>query len=290
MNRLLIIGCGDVASRALPWLRRRFRVYALVRNMAGAQALRAQGITPILGDLDQPRSLKRLAGLAHYVLHSAPPAETTTDDARTRRLLATLAQGQSLARAMVYISTTGVYGDCQGACVDESRPLRPATARAQRRVAAEQCLRRFASRQGCALRILRAPGIYAAQRLPLARLRQASPVLCAQEDVYTNHVHADDLAHAACLALLRGPRLRVYNVCDDTHLKMGDWYDALADAAGLPRPPRATWAECAASLSPATLSFMGESRRICNTRIKRELRWQPAYPDVVAALPQLLKD
>lgn len=293
MKRVLIVGCGDVAQRALPWLTQRCRVYALVRRPERAEALRALGVTPIPGDLDSPRSLRRIAGLADTVLHSAPPAEGR-DDARSRRLLAALVARGSLPRSLVYISTTGVYGDCRGARVDESRPCRPASARAQRRVAAEKHLRAFVRRHAKAaqrgappassLSILRAPGIYAADRLSLDRLRRADPVLRREEDVYTNHIHADDLAHACVLAMFRAANGRSYNICDDAELRMGDYYDAMADAFGLPRPPRASREECAARLGPMTLSFMSESRRLSNRRARQELRWQPRWPDVVEAL------
>ena len=140
-------------------------------------------------------------------------------------------------------------------------------------------------KRGCglslrALCILRAPGIYAKERLSLARLERGDPVLRADEDVMTNHIHADDLARAACLALFRGPRLRTFNVCDDSQLAMGDYYDAMADLFGLPRPPRLSRVECARQLSPLTMSFMSESRRLDNARIKRELRWRPRFADV----------
>lgn len=293
MKRVLIVGCGDVAQRALPWLTRHCRVYALVRRPERAEALRALGVTPIPGDLDSPRSLSRIAGLADTVLYSAPPAEGR-GDARSRRLLAALVARGSLPRSLVYISTSGVYGDCRGEHIDETRPCRPATARAQRRVAAEAQLRAFARRQAgaaprrarpvCTLSILRAPGIYAADRLSLERLRRADPVLRPEDDVYTNHIHADDLAHACVLAMFRAANGRCYNICDDAELRMGDYYDAMADAFGLPRPPRASREECAARLGPVTLSFMSESRRLSNRRARRELRWQPRWPDVVEAL------
>lgn len=282
MNRLLIIGCGDVLTRALPWLRQRFRVYALVRSAERAAVLRAAGVTPVQADLDQPASLQRLSGLADWVLHAAPPPGEGSDDPRMRALLAVLTR--RAPRRVVYVSTSGVYGDCGGDWVDESRPLRAQTARARRRVAAETRLRAFAIGTGSALRILRAPGIYAADRLSLARLQRAEPVLRTEGDVYTNHIHAEDLAQAACLALFRGPHLRSFNVCDDARLAMGDYFDLLADTFGLPRPPRMTRAECLARLTPAMVSFMSESRRLCNQRIKRELRLRLRYPDIRAGL------
>ena len=142
---------------------------------------------------------------------------------------------------IVYISTSGVYGDCAGARVAETRPRRAHTPRARRRVAAEDRLRAFAARNGVVLSILRAPGIYAPTRLPLERLRHGTPALAPDDDVYTNHVHADDLARAVVAALFRGRPSRAYNVSDDGDMKMGAWFDMVADAFHLPRAPRVSW-------------------------------------------------
>jgi nucleoside-diphosphate-sugar epimerase len=282
MRRLLIVGCGDVVRRVLPQLVRRWRVYALVREPE--EDLRALGVLQILGDLDRPATLRRLAGIAHAVLHSAPPAAEGARDVRTQRLIAALRRSRSLPRDLVYISTSGVYGDCGGALVDESRPPRPTTARARRRVDAERRLRAFGRESGCCVSILRAPGIYAGDRLPLDRVERGDPVLRADEDVYTNHIHAEDLGRACIAALHRGRPNRAYHVSDDSALRMGDWYDMLADARGLPRLPRVTRAEAAQRLSPVMLSFMGESRRLDNARLKRELKMALRYPTVDAGL------
>ena len=285
MKQVLIVGSGDVARRIIPWLARRFLVRALVRRPEERDALRALGATPIVADLDRPASLARLAGIADYVLHCAPPPGEGQDDPRTRRLLAALMQRASLPRRLVYISTTGVYGDCAGAWLDETRPLRPASARAVRRVAAENRLRRFGCRSGCRVSVLRAPGIYDAEaRLPLARLRKGEPVLAPEDDVFTNHIHADDLARLLALALFRGRPNRVYNASDDSQLRMGEYFDLVADAVGLPRPPRLPRADLSERLSALTLSFMSESRRLDNGRIKRELRARLLFPCVADAL------
>ena len=285
MKQVLIVGSGDVARRIIPWLARRFLVRALVRRPEERDALRALGATPIVADLDRPVSLARLAGIADYVLHCAPPPGEGQDDPRTRRLLAALMQRASLPRRLVYISTTGVYGDCAGAWLDETRPLRPASARAVRRVAAENRLRRFGCRSGCRVSVLRAPGIYDAEaRLPLARLRKGEPVLAPEDDVFTNHIHADDLARLLALALFRGRPNRVYNASDDSQLRMGEYFDLVADAVGLPRPPRLPRAALSERLSALTLSFMSESRRLDNGRIKRELRARLLFPCVADAL------
>ncbi|CAL96111.1 NAD-dependent epimerase/dehydratase family protein [Azoarcus olearius] len=287
MKRILVVGSGDVARRAIPWLARRMRVFALARRPEAAAELRALGAVPLRGDLDDRASLDRLAGVADAVLHFAPPPAEGDGDPRTARLLAALAKRRSLPQHLIYISTTGVYGDCAGAEVDETAPCRATTARALRRVDAERRLRAFGRRTGAVVGVLRAPGIYAADRLPLERLRRGDPVLAAADDVWTNHIHADDLARLALAALFRGRPGRVYNAVDDSRLKMADYFDAVADACGLPRPPRCRRAEIASRLSPLTLSFMSESRRLTNRRIHTELRARLRYPTVADALRAL---
>ena len=270
--------------RALPELTRRWQVIALVRNTD--PALRELGVKQIRGDLDQPASLRRLAGIADAVLHSAPPPGEGTGDPRTKHLLATLARARSLPRSLVYISTSGVYGPCGGAVVPESRPCAAGTARARRRVAAESLLRR----SGIHVSILRAPGIYATDRLPLERVRRGDPVLNPNEDVFTNHIHAEDLAAACVVALERGGANRSYNICDDSAERMGDWFDKLADAFALTRPPRMARAEITTRLSPMLLSFMSESRRLDNTRMKRELKLRLRYPTVDDGIKNALRN
>jgi nucleoside-diphosphate-sugar epimerase len=279
-RRVLIVGSGDVARRAIPWLVRRFQVFALTRNGDERTALRALGAVPLMGDLDAPETLRRLAGIADYIIHAAPPPVSGRLDPRTRRLAAVLGRGASLARALVYISTSGVYGDCHGAWVSETRPVRPSSERALRRCDAEECLRSFGRRGGTRVSILRAPGIYAAERLPLDRLRRRIPILRAEDDVHTNHIHADDLAGALCAALMRGRAGRRYNANDDTDMTVGSYFELAADTFGLPRPPRVSRAEMAAAVSAMALSFMSESRRLDNTRLKRELRYRLRFPTV----------
>lgn len=290
MQRLLIIGCGDIAQRALPWLVRHYRVYAAIRSGTRRNELRAIGVTPLMVDLDRPRTLKRLAGIANLVLHFAPPQASGRTDRRMQALLAALSGGKILPRRLVYISTSGVYGDCGDAWVSEERPPLPQTARAQRRADAEARLRQFGRRRRVAVPILRAPGIYAGDRLPLERLERGLPLLREEEDIYTNHIHADDLAAIAQAALSRGRAGRIYNASDDSVLKMGEYFDLLADRSGLPRAPRLPRAEVEQRLSPAMLSFMGESRRLTNRRIKRELGVKLKYPEVASALAGLLPE
>jgi nucleoside-diphosphate-sugar epimerase len=280
VQKILIVGSGDVARRILSRLAHRACVYALLRDPARAAEWRAAGARPVLADLDDRGSLQRIAGLADVVLHLAPPPGEGRNDTRTRNLLAALGKTKSLPRRLVYVSTTGVYGDCGGAQIDETRRLHPESARAGRRVDAERRLRAWGGRHGVSVCILRAPGIYAADRLPVERLQKGLPALVDADDVFTNHIHADDLA-AACLAALRhGGANRAYNVVDDSDLKMAAYFDRVADAFALPRPPRISRDEAVKALSPVQWSFMRESRRIGNRRLKNELKLSLAYPTV----------
>jgi nucleoside-diphosphate-sugar epimerase len=227
--------------------------------------------------------------LADAVLHLAPPPTQPTSahtDPRTAHLLQALAR-TGRVRRIVYGSTSGVYGNCLGEQVTETRRTDPSTHRAHRRVNAEQQLRRHGKTFGVSFTLLRIPGIYASNRAgghPRDRLARGTPVLQAEHDVHTNHIHADDLAQACVAALYRGAPQRIFNVCDDTALKMGDYFDLAADLEGLPRPRRATLEQAQLELSAMQLSFLGESRRLSNARMKRELRVRLRYTTAAEGL------
>src|SRR5258708_18373418 len=200
MKRLLIAGFGDVARRAAPLLESRFAVVRLSRR---------EGY-----DLARPETLR--LGACDALLHCAPPPATGDVDTRTVNLLAALTHA-SLAR-IVYISTSGVYGDCGGARVDESRALRPQTSRAWRRVDAERQLESWCTARAIPLLILRAPGIYATDRLPIERLRARLPVLRREDDAYTSHFHAPHLPPAGARALGAGAPRGPYHPADATRV------------------------------------------------------------------------
>jgi nucleoside-diphosphate-sugar epimerase len=291
-ERVLIVGCGDVGQRAARALGngRRVRLLALTSSPERCAELRAQGITPLLGNLDEAASLQRLAGLGTRVLHLAPPPSGEGGDwrldTRTRALTRALWRRGAPA-SLVYGSTSGVYGDCGGRWVDEATLVQPRTPRAWRRVDAEATVRWFGRITGSRSTVLRIPGIYAPDReggTPRARLERGTPVLRAEDDVYTNHIHADDLARACVLALWRARPQRVVNVTDDTTLKMGDYFDLAADLYGLPRPPRIARDTAGDQLPMMLLSFMSESRRLHNQRMKTELGLRLRYPTVAEGL------
>jgi nucleoside-diphosphate-sugar epimerase len=280
--RLLIVGCGDIGLRILARLRDRYRVIALTSTPGRVRELRCAGALPIVGDLDARAALARCAPFGERVFHLAPPPNRGRRDSRTRHLLAALA---GRGARLVYVSTTGVYGDARGAWLDETARVAPASERALRRADAERALRRAGASGALRASILRVPGIYdARERLPLERLRQRLPALAPDDDVRTNHIHADDLARIAIAALHRGAPQRVYNAVDDSDLTMGEYFDLVADRFGLPRPPRLPREQLRTAVSPTMYSFMSESRRLRNARIKRELRIRLRHPTVADAL------
>ena len=280
MRRLLIVGCGDIGFRIARIVRGRWRVYALSRSTQHLEPLRALGAVPVFADLDRPETLERLTGLAHDVVHLVPPPRTGSRDTRTSNLVRSLAKGGSIPQRLVYISTSGVYGDCRGAVGPETRPTMPMSPRARRRADAERVLRYWGAESGTHVTVLRVPGIYASERLPLARLRSGTPALEPAQDAYTNHIHADDLARIVLAALLRGKSGRAYNASDDSSMKMGDYFDLVADRFGLPHPPRVSWESAQSRVPETMLSFMRESRRLSNARLKKELRVRLRYPSV----------
>jgi len=284
--RLVLLGCGDVGLRFVRMYADRLHIIGVVRRTEALDAVRAAGATPLRVDLDDRRASRRLRGLAPYVLHSAPPPSSGKGDPRTKHAL----QAMPHAATWVYLSTTGVYGDCGGARFDETRAVAPRNERALRRVAAETLLRRRAARGAIRVTVLRVPGIYAGDRLPVERLQRGTPALIDADDVYTNHIHADDLARIAFAALWRGRSQRVIHAVDDSDLKMGEYFDAVAQAFALPAPPRLPREQLREAVSPMLLSFMSESRRLDNRRLKRELRMRLRFPQVADFLKTVGQD
>ena len=288
-QRVLIVGCGDVGLRVAALLLQRTRVLALTSSPGRLQVLRGLGITALSGNLDVPATIARLAGLATRVIHLAPPPNhdaSSLVDPRTAALARVLRR-RTPPQALIYGSTSGVYGNCNGEWVNEARPTNPQTARAHRRVHAENTLRWFGRASGSAVHVLRIPGIYAPDRdggTPRERLQRGAPVLVDSEDAFTNHIHADDLARACAAALWRAKPQRITNVNDDSQLKMGAYFDMAADLYGLARPPRLSRAQAKLTLPAMQMSFMGESRRLDNTRMKQELRVRLRYPTASTGL------
>jgi nucleoside-diphosphate-sugar epimerase len=280
---LLIVGCGDIGLRVAALLRGRWRLLALTSSPERIAELRAAGITPLLGDLDDAPSLARLADLADALLYLAPPASHGSTERRMTTLLHAMARGSRLQH-IVYVSTSGVFGDWAGARIDETRRPAPASERAQRRLDAELSLRLHGRAFGVRVTLLRVPGIYGrGEGGPLERVARGAPLPAHADTVYTSHIHADDLARACVAALHRGQPQRVIHVSDDSEIRLGAYFDLAADLSGQPRLKRVS--EMEAPLPAPALPT--ESRRLLNTRLKQELRLRLRYPTVAEGLAAL---
>ncbi len=290
MNHAFIIGCGDIGQRvARLWQAAGGSVGALARSAGRAQSLVGSGITPISGDLDRPDSLHDLPVKNSVLFYFAPPPGDGQGDPRMRATLAALTPSNWPAR-IVYISTTGVYGDCQGAWVTEDTPANPRSARGARRLDAENALHDWHRTTGVPVVILRVPGIYGPGRLPVERIKQGAPVVRNEESPYSNRIHADDLARTCIAATEKGRAGAIYNVSDGHPTSMTDYFYRVADLLGLPRPPAVSMAEARLSLTPGMLSFIEESRRIDNSKMREELGVELLYSGLESGLAACLPD
>lgn len=280
--RSLIAGCGDIGLRvAEKLLSEGGEVSAIVRTPQKQQMLNALGAGAQLADLDEPSSV----GDWPWLFWFAPPR---ADGDRDLRLRNWLAAQQGRIERLIYISTSGVYGDCDGRWIDESEPLKPQAARSVRRVDAEAALHEWAAERGSAAIVLRVPGIYGPGRLPLVRLRAGEPLMATSEAPYSNRVHADDLAAAAILAARHGRAGAAYNIADGDPTTMTDYFLQCAQLLGLPAPEQIGRSEAQQRFTPAMWSYMEESKRLRIDRARHELGFAPRYPSLATGLPSCL--
>lgn len=276
---ILIAGCGYVGQRLASRLRERYEVTALVRSAESAALLKSSGLPAIALDFDRVR-----AGAAvperldqEAIVYLTPPPAMGESDLRLDRFLqlATVPP-----KTFVYISTTGVYGDTAGGIVDESSPLQPRTDRARRRISAEEMTRVWCSERRVRRVVLRVPGIYGPQRLPLERLRRREAVVSERDAGVSNRIHVDDLVEACVQAIVNPEARGVYNVTDGMPLSSTTFLNRVATLAGFPCPPQVPMEEAQLTFSPDRLSFLNESRRVSNARMLKHLRVKLRYADV----------
>ncbi len=272
---MLIIGCGYIGRRlGARHAASGRRVTGVVKSAESAELVREA----VVADLDQKDLSLPVSG-EKEIYYLAPPPTTSQGDPRLKRFLEQL-NTKLEGRRIVYTSTSGVYGDCQGDWVDEKRRPRAGTDRARRRLEAEKLLLRWRDLGRGEVVILRVAGIYGPGRLPLAHLRQGRPILKPDEAPLGNRIHADDLVAACEAAMARGKNGRVYNVSDGKPSTMTEYFELVAQMAGLPAPRLVGSAEARELLPAGLLSFLQESRRLDNSRMLKELEVTLKYPSV----------
>lgn len=290
MQDIFIIGCGYLGQKLAAKVfaeTDELEIMALVRSSASNQRLQQLGIITIPGNLDNANMLTELPTDNTVLYYFAPPPATGTTDTRLQALLNALKPKQYPDK-IVLVSTTGIYGDCGGKWIDEQHPVKPQTDRAQRRVDAETQLQAWQAQSGVPIVILRVPGIYGAERLPIERLQAGTPVLAEAESAYSNRIHIDDLVEA-CLLASEPDALGIYHVSDGNPSTMTDYFYQVADALNIARPPAISWAEAQQQFSPEMLSYLSESKRLKIDKICQELDFQPQYPTLKQGLQQCAK-
>lgn len=288
MNRVWIMGCGDIGRRvARLYQSQGLQATGWVRGQESLTLGKQQGIEMRLGDLDQGCFFPRNAFEGTEIFWLMPPPNQGLIDSRLRRFLLAV---QKAPKRIVLISTTGVYGDCEGRWIDESEPLKPKVDRAKRRLDAELALQEWGKTYQGDWVVLRVPGIYSAERLPLERLQRAEPVLLEAEAPWTNRVHADDLARICVQAMQVAAKYSIYNACDGHPSTMTDYFNQIADFAQLARPPQVSLAEASRAVSAGMLTYLQESRRIRNDKLLQELNLQLLYPSLLEGLKAIRQE
>lgn len=290
MQKILIIGCGDIGKRvARPWIDQGINVFGVIRNIRQADHLRELHINPIIGDLDDSATLTDLPVQDALIYYFAPPPDDGDDDPRMRNFIDSLKDQQPAK--IIYISTTGVYGDCRGAWITENSPVNPQTSRGKRRLAAEAMLLEWHDRSNRPIVILRVAGIYGPGRLPVERIKSDQAVLREQEAPYSNRIHSDDLARVCLKAGGHSTSgYHVYNVSDGHPTTMTDYFNRVAANAGLEPPRTISMEEAAHEYSPMMLSFLNESKRVDNRKMLEELGVKLLYPDLETGLKHCRAD
>ncbi len=288
LKDVLIVGCGDIGVRVARRLQLGGgKVSGLARSEPSAARLRELGITPLTGNLDNAASLNALPSSGKLIFYFAPPPGGGPFDSRMRNFCQTVEPGKLPVR-LVYISTSGVYGDCAGEWVTEETPINPQTSRAQRRADAEATLQEWAGKYAVPLVILRVTGIYGPGRLPLARIQQGHPILREAESPPTNRIHADDLAAVCVRAAEKAVDGDLFNVSDGQPGTMTQYFNAVSDLLGLPRLPQIDMQEARQVMNPMMLSYLTETRRMDNRKMVEQLGVTLMYPDLNSGLKNIV--
>jgi len=290
MRNILIVGCGDIGRRvARLCADKKNRVIGIVRSTPSLRKLREDGIEGVQADLDFVMPSEALPTKDAIIHYYAPPPREGQGDPRLDRFLASI-HANAMPKRIIYISTSGVYGHCNGEWITEEREPKPDTDRGRRRLAAEQHLKAWCAEHGVEYVILRVPGIYGPGRLPIKRLKSASPIVDERECSYSNRVHADDLANVCATAATKAPANSIYNVSDGQPTTMTDYFLQVADLLAIDPPPVISLDEARATLSEALLSFLDESKRLDNSKMLKELGISLIYPSLKEGLPACIED
>lgn len=282
----VIFGCGDVGRRIAKELNdgssSDSQINAYANSIQSQQQAAKLGVACQIIDLDNlvtNSDIDYSVCPASELYYTVAPQKDGLTDRRSESLIKHFMAADIRPAKVVIISTTGVYGDCNGEWVCESSPTEPQTERGQRRLDLERQWLSWGESQKVSVVVLRVPGIYAFSRLPRARLERKTPVVRASECGFSNRVHADDLARMCILAMRKAPAGEIYNATDGVPGKISEYLQAAAHALGYPPLPEISMSQARQQLSQGMLSYLSESRKISNQKLVDELGYQFLYPD-----------
>jgi nucleoside-diphosphate-sugar epimerase len=284
MSEYSIIGCGDIGLRvARKLITQGSTVEATAHFDEGAAELVASGIKPIVANFDYQDDIPDLSLTGQRLFYFLAPQGGGSSDYRMLNFCRCLSV-ENCPERIVYISTSGVYGDCGDQLVTEETPVNPQTTRAKRRVSAEEQLREQSDKLGFDLIILRVTGIYGPGRLPLSQLHKGHEVLRTEDAPQTNRIHSLDLVDICLAAMDKGEGGDTFNVCDGQKSSMSEYFMEVARLYDLPQPKQLSWDEAEKSMNPLTLSFLKESRRMSNRKMLEKLEIKLNYPTLEEGL------
>ncbi|MFK5926186.1 MAG: NAD-dependent epimerase/dehydratase family protein [Desulfuromusa sp.] len=284
MSKFTIIGCGDIGFRvARELIKQGQQVQATIHYEEGTIVPQSAGIETIVANFDYQEDIPDFSMQGQKLFYFMSPQGGGSSDYRMLNFCRKLSPKNCPAK-IVYISTSGVYGDCGEELVTEENPTNPQTSRAKRRVSAESQLQEQAEKLGFDLVILRVTGIYGPGRLPLSQLKKGHEVLRPEDAPRTNRIHSLDLVVICLAAMERGEAGDIFNVCDGQESSMSEYFMAVADMYALPQPAQLSWSEAEKVMNPLTFSFLKESRRMSNRKLLEKLAIKLRYPTLEEGL------
>ena len=284
MQKVFIAGCGYIGRRiAQSYMESGVGVTCMVRSQELASGLETDGFNAIIFSLDDPEAIPTLSLSDTVLFYLVPPPGGGITDSRARNFIAHISETEKPTK-IVYMSATSVYKSVSGDIVTEESPTSPDSAMGKRRLDAEAAFLEYGAAQNVPIIILRVSGIYGPGRLPLMQISQRQPLLNENESGPSNRIHADDLAMVSIAAAKNAVGGDIFNISDGHPSSMTSYFNACADALGLPRQPQVTLGEARLVMSPLMLSYVSQTRVVDNRKMLERLKVKLRYETLTEGL------
>jgi len=292
LNNINIIGCGYIGKKIANLLKvNGSPCHCFVKSEKSKETCLTTGYPVTQFNLDMQGLALNSSQLNEFkkstIAYLAPPQRNGLTDERVENFISALEEANTVPHKIILISTTGVYGNCNGDWIDESREVQPQAERAFRRLSAETQIIKYCEKNNVHFIVFRVPGIYASDKLPVKRITSGEPIVNAADSGYTNRIHAEDLSALCVEALLENVASGIYNCCDGQPSTMNDYFTKVADALNYPRPEEISLLQARQQLSEGMLSYLAESKRISNKKLLSHFNTKFKYPNLTSGLKSL---